>query len=374
MNKKLLIFVTFSVVIGLSIISFSFLFAQRMERPQRPRPLDSLLIKNYKPKSNLVVPRTEVKGAKFPAIDTHCHGIGGNTTPEGVEEWAKILKEVNVKKSVVFGGTGDRFKKLVEVYKKHLDVFNLWCGLDFTDFDKPGFSDRITKELENCVALGAKGVGEMGDKGSGCWGARKSESGEVIHWGDPRLDKVMAKCAELGIPISLHMGDPAWSYQKIDQFNEGLFPAQTYNTYGTGIPGWEEISKWRDETLRRNPKTIFLLCHLANLEHDLASLGKIFDKYPNAYADISARFRDIARQPRFAKKFFIKYQDRLTYGTDLGVKKDMYIGTFRILQTDDEYFTPVDGSSFLWMVYGLDLPDEVLQKLYSQVAEKIMKQ
>jgi len=343
----------------------------------KTNPLDTLLLKDYHPHSNLVTPVTKIRGAKFPAFDAHCHGIrhgiGGKPTPEEIDHWAELLVELNVKKSVVLtGAVGDEFKEQVDLYSKHPDMFDLWCGLAVGNLKIPkrDIPERMTKELENCVVAGAKGVGELGDKGDGCWGGKATTCG--IHYNDPRFDMVFAKCAELGIPVSLHMGDPVWTYQKIDGVNEALFKALRYSTYGTGLPGWEEISRWRDEVLHRNPRTTFILCHLANMEHDLASVGKLLDAFPNAYADISARFRDLARQPRFAKAFIVKYQDRLTYGTDQVVNKDMYLGTFRILETADEYFTPMDGRELLWMAYGLDLPDNVLKKLYYEVAEKIM--
>jgi predicted TIM-barrel fold metal-dependent hydrolase len=288
-----------------------------------------------------------------------------------IQKWDAMLEELNVKRSTVLTGAfGDAFKRIAELYGKYPERFELWCGLDTKSYDRPDYDEYVVKELENCAAAGAKGVGELVDKG---YRAKNRDRKAVKFYDDPRLDDFWQRCAELGLPVSLHVGDPLWSYQKVDGRNEALFEGQMWNTHGKGLPGYKVLAEHRKALLQRHAKTTFIFCHLGNLEHDLASVGRLLDEFPQAYSDISARFRDLARQPRFAREFIIKYQDRLMYATDLGVTREMYLGTFRVLQTADEYFKAPDAPLMLWMAYGLDLPDTVLEKLYHGNADRIRR-
>jgi predicted TIM-barrel fold metal-dependent hydrolase len=141
----------------------------------------------------------------------------------------------------------------------------------------------------------------------------------------------------------------------------------------TNILSHAELLGTLERAVKKHPRTVFVACHLANCCHDLAKLGALFDKYPNLYADISARFAETAPIPRAVTKFYQKYQDRLVYGTDMGRAKPMYLTTFRILETEDEHFYDWDLFAYHWPLHGFGLNDKILKKVYSGNAQKILK-
>jgi predicted TIM-barrel fold metal-dependent hydrolase len=181
---------------------------------------------------------------------------------------------------------------------------------------------------------------------------------------------IYAKCSELGLPVSLHVADPIWMYKPIDKFNEGLWGALNWQVkVQPGMKGHEAMISVIENTCADNPKTTFVACHNVNLSHDLSRLGRLFDEYPNLYADISARFNLIAATPRQAKTIMTRHQDRFVYGTDMGRTLDMYRWTLRILESEDEHFYRGGYRP----LHGIGLPKEVLKKLYRDNAEKILK-
>lgn len=140
-----------------------------------------------------------------------------------------------------------------------------------------------------------------------------------------------------------------------------------------GILDHDELVATLERAAKNNPKTIFIACHLANCCSDLSKLGKLFDRYPNLFADIAARYGEIAPIPRYVHDFMEKYQDRLVYGTDMGTAKEMYRTTFHILETADEHFYNQELFNYHWPLYGLLLSDQTLKKLYQDNAKKIMR-
>ena len=129
--------------------------------------MDSVLLKDYAPKSSVVAQETTIAKARFPAIDVHAHNNA--KTPEEVTAWVKTMDEVGVETTVVLtGATGEQFDKLADLYlKAYPNRFQLYCGLNTADFDKPGYAERAVAELVRCYRKGARGVGELTDKGSG---------------------------------------------------------------------------------------------------------------------------------------------------------------------------------------------------------------
>jgi predicted TIM-barrel fold metal-dependent hydrolase len=195
-----------------------------------------------------------------------------------------------------------------------------------------------------------------------------------MHLDDPRLDPLLEKCAELKLPVNIHVAEPIWMYQKMDSTNDGLM-----NAYNWRLDNQPEIVNHDgmidilENAVKRHPNTIFIACHFANCSYDLNKLGGLLDKYSNLYADIAARYAETSTIPRFTSKFIEKYQDRLVYGTDMGIKKEMYQITFRILESADEHFYELEQFGYHWNLYGLDLDDAVLEKLYNINAEKLVR-
>ncbi|TAL77414.1 MAG: amidohydrolase [Bacteroidetes bacterium] len=331
-------------------------------------PADTILLKDYRPVSLYKIPVSHIDKAAFPAIDVHTHDSYAKNEEE-VAKWAKMMDDCGIAKSVVFTmTTGARYDSIVGRYSKYSDRFEIWCGFDFTGFDKPGFGPAAVRELERCHKMGASGVGEMSDKGLGI---RAGAPG--MHVDDPRMKPLYDKCAELNMPVNIHVADPIWFYDKMDAHNDGLMEAQRYYIDSTqaGLIGYNALIKTLENAVKNNPKTTFIACHFANLEYDLTRLGVLLDKYPNLYADISARFEMTANIPRFAKAFYEKYQDRLLYGTDMGARVSMYRSTFRVLESLDEHF--YEYRSYKWAQSGIGLPKEILKKVYHDNAAKIIK-
>jgi predicted TIM-barrel fold metal-dependent hydrolase len=203
-------------------------------------------------------------------------------------------------------------------------------------------------------------VGEEGDKGLGM-GFGKAGG---LHLDDPKMAPLLDRCADLGLPVNIHVADPIWMYQRMDETNDGMMNAVHWRLDDKpGIVDHSGMIDVLDRAVGRHPRTTFVACHLANLDYDLERLGRLFDRRPNLYADISARYAETAVVPRFAARFFTRYQDRLVYGTDMGSDPEMYRLTFRILETLDEHFyAPI--FEYHWSYSGFGLGDAVLEKLY----------
>ena len=215
------------------------------------------------------------------------------------------------------------------------------------------------------------GVGEIHDKGEGLHSGKSKALG--MHPNDPRMDAVFETCAELKLPFSLHVADPIWMYQKMDRTNDGLMNAYSWRLDNkpniVGLSGMVDIL---ESTVTRHPQTVFIACHLANLDYDLSRMGELLDRCPNLHADISARYAETAATPRAAARFYAKYADRLVYGTDMGFHKPMYLVTFRILETNDEHFYEIDQFDYHWYLNGFGLPDNILQQVYQDNAAKLL--
>lgn len=331
---------------------------------------NELKLKDYRPVSIYKVPVTTVNKAKYPVIDMHTHVYA--KTPEEIEQWIKAMDDCGIEKSIVFtGSTGSKFDDLVKLYSNYSDRFELWCGFDYSGYDEPGFGPDAVKELERCVAAGAKGVGEAMYKGKI---SANNASAQIRLPDDPKMDPLFEKCAELKIPVNIHISEDAWMYEKIDSRNDGLMnSAKWHIDTENGSKSHEEMLVRFENTLKKHPNTTFVAAHLLNCCADLSYLGNLFDKYPNLYADISARYGEIAPIPKFVNQFFEKYQDRIVYGTDFQFAEKVYRTTFRILQSSDEHFYE-NMFGYHWPLYGLALSDKVLKKLYNENAGKIINQ
>jgi predicted TIM-barrel fold metal-dependent hydrolase len=324
---------------------------------------ETLLLKDFHPRSVYKIPQTTVAKAKYPVIDMHSHPYA--KTPEQIATWVRIMDEVGIERTIILtGATGEAFDAIYRKYAEHPGRFEMWCGFDYTGYDQPGFGPAAVKELERCYRVGARGVGELGDKGRGLFYSRPTKAWGM-HLDDPRMDPLLEKCAELGMPVSIHVADPYWMYEPMDAANDGLMNAYTWRLDNQpGIVGHGGMVDILERAVKRHSNTTFVVCHFANCSHDLSRLGNLFDLYPNLYADISARYAETAAIPRFTARFYEKYQDRLVYGTDMGCSAGMYRLTFRILESADEHFYAWEHSSYHWPLHGLALDDPVLRKVY----------
>ncbi|MER3373080.1 MAG: amidohydrolase family protein [Allomuricauda sp.] len=333
---------------------------------------ENILLKDYRPKSVYNIQKTSVTKAKYPVVDVHSHPYA--SSDEEIREWIKTMDAKGVEKTLILSyQTGEKFDSIYKVYSKYGDRFEVWCGFDYSGYDEKGWSKKAIKELERCFKMGAKGVGELGDKGLGLSYSGPSPA-PGMHINDPRMQPLLKRCGELGMPVNIHVAEPIWMYEPIDNQNDGLMNAENWkiDTTEPNILLHFELIKTLEEAVANNPGTTFIACHYANCSYDLNILAGLFDNYKNLYADISARYAEASPTPRATSAFYKKYQDRLLYGTDMGMDASMYETTFRILETADEHFYEHDLFGYHWALNGLDLDDQILKKVYSENARKIL--
>jgi uncharacterized protein len=344
---------------------------------------DKLLLKDYRPKSLFRVKQTEIKKAKYPVIDIHCHGV---RPPEKMDEWVRMMDAAGIEKTIVFSGANNavKFSEVRKLYSKYADRFDLWCNIDWTGSDDPGYGPEAAKKLEECHQAGATGVGEVTDKGMGLgrsvgdgppwWPAGRRQADKMgPHADDPRMDAIWQKCAQLGMPINLHISNIIWVYYPQDYTNDGLMNEFQWRLDNKpGIMGHEDLVQTLERTLARHPKTTYVCCHFANLDYNFERLGKMLDRYPNLYVDNSAQFCETSAVPRATLAFYMKYPERVLYGTDMPYHERMFATTFRVLESLDEHFYERDlyfNFDYHWPMHGIGLPDPILKKVYGQNAK-----
>jgi predicted TIM-barrel fold metal-dependent hydrolase len=335
-------------------------------------PMDSVLLKDYDPQSTLVVPATAIAKARFPVIDVHSHSnMCQIQTADDVISWVRTMDEVGLELSVVFtDAIGKSFDAQAKLFKPFRKRFIIFCALDTRDIAAPNYTERAIQELERCVRTGARGLGELHDKGWGIGGEEQTAllRRKRMHLDDPRLDPIWEKCADLSIPVNIHVADHPSCWQALGPHQERTPDFQVFNLYGKDVPSYAELMDRRDRMLAKHPRTTFIAAHLSNQGNDLVVLGRVLDRYPNLYVDISARDYEIGRQPRFALKFLTDYQDRVLFGTDMGRDIDIYRGWWRLLETADEF---IPGRLW-WRQYGLEVSEPVLRKLYAGNARRLL--
>jgi len=310
-------------------------------------------------------------------IDMHAHAWDINSD---ISEWVARMDAANIEKTVVLSfETGEKFHAIVKQYKPFNNRFSIWCGFDYTGYNKdPNWAVNAIRELRRCKELGAQGVGELGDKGIGEYYS-SPVAGIGMHLNDERMDPLLHECGLFGMPISIHVADPIWMYMPMDINNDGMMNAYNWRIeMKEGMLNHGELLRTLEHAVQKHPDTIFIACHFANCTHDLQIFGDMLDKYPNLYGDISSRLKEIATVPRYAAAFIEKYQDRLLFGSDVGYditkpmkySTDIYEISFRLLETIDEHIYMYDLFKYHWPLYGLGLSDNVLKKLYNENAKR----
>ncbi len=330
-------------------------------------------LKDYAPVSIYNIPVSRVEKARYPVVDMHSHVYP--TTEAEVAQWVKNMDDTGVERTVLLTGyTGAAFDSVATLYSKYDGRFELWCGLDLSDYGKSTFVSTALRELERCHQAGAKGVGEVTDKGLGVYLAFQDNRADGLHLNDPRMTPIYNRCAELKMPLNIHVAEPYWMYLTDDRTNDGLMNAAVWriDRKAEGMKNFEELMVHFEEAVRKHPETTFIACHFLNCTHDLTLLDTLLDTCPNLYADISARLGETGSIPRYMKQFLTRYADRILYGTDNGISTDMYRTSFRFLETADEHFY-VPGFNYHWSYSGFDLPDRVLKKIYYKNAKKLYR-
>lgn len=362
-----------------------------------PKPLP---LSEYEPHSMLRVKETHVARARYPVIDIHTHLSFSAKSEHGVsvapqrhylaspEELLPVMKECNLRAlNNLTGGFGDGLTDAIKRFDKaYPGQFYTFTEPSYNRFLEPDYPAFQAKAIAQAHAAGAKGLKIL--KTLGLYLRENITTGQLVKVDDPRFDPMWDACGQLGIPVAIHVSDPVAFFTPTDRFNERyeeLNAHPEWSFYDHDFPSNAEILEARNRVFARHPKTQFIALHVGNFAEDLENVSQCLDRYPNMSVDIAARIGELGRQPRNARRFFDKYQDRILFGTDAtpnvkdvpqqtyGAK--LYQIYFRFLETDDEYFdyapakTPPQGR---WRIYGIELPDVILQKVYSGNAARLL--
>lgn len=339
------------------------------QRPTEPRG-KPLTFEEYNPVSMLKVPGQEITRAKFPFIDVHNHQRRHSPT-----SLADVVREMDAMNMAIMvnlsGGYGQSLRDQVQLNERTAPGrFVTFANLNFEGIDDPDWGTRTAAALERDVKEGgARGLKIAKNVGM----TLRGKAGR-IPTNDARFDPVWAKAGELGIPVLIHTGEPPAFFLPVDEKNERwleltLHPSR--GRLGDDVPDFATLMAEQHAIFRRHPKTTFISAHLGWFGHDLATLGKLMDELPNMMTELGAVIYEPGRQPRFAREFFTKYQDRILMGKDSWVPSE-YKTYFRVLESNDEYFPYHKKYHAFWAMYGLGLPDDVLKKVYYQNALRII--
>ena len=348
----------------------------------------NLLLENFRPRSMLRIPEQHVARAKFPVVDVHTHFRHKfRGSQEELDAWVKLMDRNNIAVCVSLDGQWD---DLLEeharlLWAKHKSRFAIFANIDWQgggkadepatwDCQRPDFTRRVAMQLSAAKERGACGLKIFKQFGL----EYKNPDGSLIKIDDPRWDAVWQVCGELQFPVLIHTADPAAFFLPIDERNERweeLHRHPEWSFYGPNFPKREDLLAALNRVIERHPRTIFIGAHVANNAEDLDQVSDWLDKYPNLYVEIASRIGELGRQPYTARQFFIKYQDRILFGTDGPWPEERIHLYWRFLETDDEYF-PYSEKPFppqgFWNIYGLHLPDNVLRKVYHENAARII--
>ena len=332
---------------------------------------------DYDPPSSLVVEGEEIKRAKFPFVDVHSHQW--RMPKMDLNELVSEMDEINMKFIINLSGSGFGPQAAKDIYfdesiknisENQPDRIGLFVNVDFNSIDVENHIESQVKIIRNAVAKGAIGLKVYKSLGL----TNKDSKGNRVRVDDERLGPIWEVCGELNIPVLIHSADPFQFWLPKDNQNERWFelkekPGRFYGD-NSFIPPFEEIIKEQHTIFERHNNTTFINAHFGWMGNDLNKLGRHLDKYPNVMTEFGAVVAELGRQPKTARQFFIDYQDRIMFGKDSYNKEEFYT-YFRILESDDEYFDYFRKRHAFWKMYGLNLPDEVLKKVYYENALRI---
>jgi predicted TIM-barrel fold metal-dependent hydrolase len=336
----------------------------------------ALLLEDFHPTSMLHAAAHEVPRARFYVIDVHNHVNDARGAADKVIPPAEVVKQLdqaNVKKVVVLtGGWGERLQQVLDrTVKLYPDRFLVFTQMDWSKIDDANFSVEMVAQLDDAVKRGARGLKILKDWGLGV----RDKSGKLVPIDDPRMDPVWEECGRLGIPVAIHSTDPEAFFTPTDGKNERyeeLMHNPSWSFYDSDFPSKITLLEQRNHVFAKHPHTTFIALHVANWPENLDVVSDWLRKYPNMFVEFGAREAELGRQPRRAAKFFEEFQDRILFGTDAEPVPEMYANHFRWLETDDEYFPywnyPEQGR---WMIYGMKLPEAILEKVYHANAERV---
>ena len=361
----------------------------------------SLDISEYEPKSMLQVHETHIERAKYPVIDFHTHISVAAKSSKGVElvaerqylgtpkECLDVMDAKNMRAMVnLTGGYGKGLADAVTKYDRaYPGRFYTFTEPSYEFFKEPNYAKLQGDAIEQAHKDGARGLKVL--KTLGLYLREDITSGKLIKIDDPRFDPMWEACGALNMPVAIHISDPVAFFTPIDRFNERFEELNNHpdwSFYGADFPSNAELIEARNRVFARHPKTTFVTLHCGNFSENLQNVSENLDRFPNLHVDIAARIGELGRQPFTSKKFFDKYQDRIVFATDATPHGDefpqqvfnnkLYEIYYRFLETEDEYFDyapaniPPQGR---WRIYGINLSDEILRKVYNENAARLLQ-
>jgi predicted TIM-barrel fold metal-dependent hydrolase len=360
---------------------------------QLPLPLDgregrNLLLENFRPKSLLKVQEHQLNSAKFPVVDVHTHFRHKfHGSADELAAWVRLMDRNQIAVCVSLDGQWGELldEHARQLWTRYRDRFAIFANIDWQgdgkadepaswDCQRPDFARRVARELASAKERGVSGVKIF--KGFGL--EYQNADGTFLKIDDPRWDEIWRACGELGLPVLIHVADPAAFFLPIDETNERweeLHRHPEWSFYGAKFPQREALLAAFLEVVKRHSKTTVIGAHVASNAEDLAAVGQWLDEHPNLYVEIASRIAELGRQPATARRFFLKYQDRILFGTDGPWPEERVRLYWRFLETEDEYFPyaerPFPPQGF-WNIYGVHLPDDVLRKVYYDNARRLI--
>jgi len=345
------------------IILFIFIYTNYTEA-------QDISFENYNPSSTLVIPREKIIKAKYPFIDIHGHQY--RMASQDLTPVITAMDTLNM--SIMVNLSGRSGKNLLQsvknIHDHYPNRFVVFANINFEGVGNENWTDNAVQQLREDINNGAKGL-----KIYKSLGLRNTDiAGNRIQIDDPRLDPIWSLCGEMGVPVLIHTADPKPFWDDFNGDNERWLELKTHprrkRNANNPVP-WQQLIDEQHNMFKKHPSTTFINAHMGWYANDLKKLGELLDEMPNMNVEIGAIIAELGRQPRFAKTFFIKYQDRILFGKDSWKPKE-FPTYFRILESNDEYFPYHKKYHAFWAMYGLDLPDEVLKKVYYKNALRIV--
>jgi predicted TIM-barrel fold metal-dependent hydrolase len=362
-----------ALTVGLTTPGVIAVIARQATGPGRPRAarepeFKPPTIREYKPKSTLVTAEHPVPRAKYPVIDVHSH----QPTPISADDLRRVVAGMDATHLQILvnlsGGGGDRLRQGLDAIRRspHHDRMVLFANVDFREVG-PGFAAKA-RLLEDDIKAGAVGLKVFKDLGM----FDRKADGSRLRVDDPELDPIWETCARLNVPVLIHVAEPQAFFEPLDYTNERWLELALFadRRHQTGVR-FEELIGERNAMIKKHPGTKYILAHFGWHGNDLARAGRLLDENPNVYYDVAAVLYEFGRQPRGAHDFFVKYQDRILFGKDIYEPAE-YPYYWRVFETTDEYFDYYRDYHAFWKLYGIGLPDQVLQKLYYRNALKLL--
>jgi predicted TIM-barrel fold metal-dependent hydrolase len=386
------------VIAGAGQLSFGGASAPAKEASDQPKPLD---LTQYEPKSMLQVHESHVEKSKYPLIDFHTHISVSVKSEHGVElvperqylgtadELLAVMERKNIRAMVnLTGGYDKGLAEAVSKYDRaHPGRFYTFTEPSYSRFKEADYPKLQAQAIEQAHRDGARGLKIL--KTLGLYLREGITSGALVKIDDPRFDPMWDACGQLNMPVAIHVSDPIAFFTPTDRFNERyeeLNNHPDWSFHGGDFPSNDELLAARNRVMAKHPKTQFVVLHVGNFAENLQNVSENLDRFPNMFVDIAARVGELGRQPVTSRKFFDKYQDRILFATDATPHGDefpqqvfndkLYEIYFRFLETEDEYFDyapakiPPQGR---WRIYGINLPDVILRKVYYENSARLLR-